>query len=262
MKQAARSYWRVRRDKLIGNAIEDAMDFYHVTRFRDEEAHALVRREPERVFDEASAITDKVEMWMLHHKITKTLNELDHAQGPRMLPSRVIARAAYGITYVILDTQKFDPTPRAPSMAPCVMASLALLLTLSACKRDEVRQMNPLDLPPVLADEPPKEPWFDYQCYESLRRQEIECRRDCGRFNFAPSDGVPSGCYRDHVSVKEGNGQTLWEKCDSCEVVCAVPIYGGFAAKATGNRPPCPEGEHIMCGYIGPDPHVACKVPR
>ena len=117
-------------------------------------------------------------------------------------------------------------------------------------------------VPPAQADDKPKKPFFDYQCYESLRRQAVECRRDCGKRSFG--DDMPYGCYQKHDSPLEGPGQGYWEKCEACEIVCAVSIDEGQAGLTTGLRPPCPAagGYYTICGYVGPDPHVECIYPR
>jgi hypothetical protein len=133
------------------------------------------------------------------------------------------------------------------------VAFAVVLLLTEGCQRDDVQQINPLDLPPAKGQEPPKRV-FDYECYESLRKQAVDCRTQC--FRYAHGTQAPD-CYREHVSVHEGIGQTLWEPCESCDLRCGTVQSNAWTA-VTSTLPPCKEGEHLLCGYTGPDPHAAC----
>ncbi len=136
------------------------------------------------------------------------------------------------------------------------IAFIVVMLLTEGCKPSDMAQMNPLDLPPARADDPPVKR-YDYACGESLRRQAHECRTACiVQFDL----GKPTACVRRFESEHSGIYQTLMETCEACEPVCGLlhPDDQFQWSSATGDVPPCKVGQHTMCGYTGPDPKVEC----
>jgi hypothetical protein len=259
---------RLERNRIVDGAIRESMAYYDVKRL-DPETHAHARAQLRRLYDQVDAIDDYAELVEYGGKLAEKVGALENNLAGRMIPARVITRAAYGITSMMWranNHKHFKDAARKTVYPPSIaVVAVALLLGSVACKRDDVRQMNPMDLPPAHADDPPRQPYYDWGCHHALRELAAICTKECWAYDYDGPGPKATTCGRNILYKDDSTGsvkQGYWKPCDNCRWGCMrfnEFVNNSILPRDEGEPPNCPYQTHSACVPEGPDPAVECK---